>query len=44
MRRDDAAPVTVTAHGTYRSRTVHWEHTYENDYERQLASGLLFEF
>ncbi|MEU0404787.1 SSI family serine proteinase inhibitor [Streptomyces sp. NPDC006197] len=36
--------VTVTATGTYRGREVHWAHTYENDCERQLATGLVFEF
>ncbi|MFF0430285.1 SSI family serine proteinase inhibitor [Streptomyces sp. NPDC004520] len=41
---NDASPVTVTATGTYRGRSVHWTHTYENDCDRQLATGLLFEF
>ncbi|WP_405861807.1 subtilase-type protease inhibitor [Streptomyces sp. NBC_00090] len=37
-------PVTVTADGAYKGRPVHWEHTYENDCERQLATGLVYEF
>ncbi|MFI8769400.1 SSI family serine proteinase inhibitor [Streptomyces sp. NPDC053792] len=41
---NDAAPVSVTARGTYRGRSVHWEHTYENDCARQLATGLVFQF
>ncbi|MFB7454148.1 SSI family serine proteinase inhibitor [Streptomyces sp. NPDC056194] len=41
---NDAGPVTVTAHGTYQGRQVHWEHTFDNDCELTLATGPVFDF
>ncbi|MEU6621884.1 SSI family serine proteinase inhibitor [Streptomyces litmocidini] len=41
---NDAGPVTVTAHGIYQGRQVHWEHTFDNDCELALATGPVFDF
>ncbi|MFC8953662.1 SSI family serine proteinase inhibitor [Streptomyces sp. NPDC057101] len=41
---NETGPVTVTADGTYKGRPVHWERTFDNDCERQLATGLVYEF
>ncbi|MEW1699397.1 MULTISPECIES: SSI family serine proteinase inhibitor [unclassified Streptomyces] len=38
------APVTVTAHGTYRGRAVHWERTYGNECLLTVETGPVFAF
>ncbi|MFF0561352.1 SSI family serine proteinase inhibitor [Streptomyces sp. NPDC004266] len=41
---NDGGRVTVTAHGIYQGRQVHWEHAFDNDCELALATGPVFDF
>ncbi|WP_329619132.1 SSI family serine proteinase inhibitor [Streptomyces sp. NBC_01255] len=38
------APVTLTARGTYKGRTVDWTKTYGNNCEATVATGAVFSF
>lgn len=38
------APVTLTARGTYRGRTVDWTRTYGNNCEATVKTGPVFHF
>ncbi|MFB6837835.1 SSI family serine proteinase inhibitor [Streptomyces sp. NPDC056361] len=40
----DYAPVTLTARGTYRGRTVDWTRTYGNNCEATIKTGPVFYF
>ncbi|MEX0172162.1 SSI family serine proteinase inhibitor [Streptomyces sp. LMG1-1-1.1] len=41
---NDAAQITVTAHGVHDGRAVHWQHTYDDDCRLTLATGDVFDF
>lgn len=41
---DEYAPVTLTASGTYKGRTVDWSRTYGNSCEATRATGVVFYF
>lgn len=38
------APVTLTACGTYRGRTLDWTRTYGNNCQATIATGPVFYF
>ncbi|MET9676432.1 SSI family serine proteinase inhibitor [Streptomyces sp. NPDC006482] len=41
---DEYAPVTLTARGTYKGRTVDWTKTYTNNCEATVKTGAVFYF